>query len=84
MENSAGFLLKNVLFFKYLCYNRGMLNESERRKTMKIVVKDTTTNNGAVFVRGVYGPNTISYLLGQINKQIQETNKSLRALYEQN
>ena len=83
MENSAGFL-KNVLFFKYLCYNRGMLNESERRKTMKIVVKDTTTNNGAVFVRGVYGPNTISYLLGQINKQIQETNKSLRALYEQN
>lgn len=61
-----------------------MLNESERRKTMKIVVKDTTTNNGAVFVRGVYGPNTISYLLGQINKQIQETNKSLRALYEQN
>ena len=51
---------------------------------MKIVVKDTTTNNGAVFVRGVYGPNTISYLLGQINKQIQETNKSLRALYEQN
>ena len=61
-----------------------MLNESERRKTMKIVVKDTTTNNGAVFVRGVYGPNTINYLLRQINKQIQETNKSLRALYEQN
>lgn len=60
-----------------------MLNESERRKTMKIVVKDTTTNNGAVFVRGTYGPNTINYLLGQINKQIQETNKSLRSLYEQ-
>lgn len=50
---------------------------------MKIVVKDTTTNNGAVFVRGTYGPNTINYLLGQINKQIQETNKSLRSLYEQ-
>lgn len=58
-----------------------MLNESERRH-MKIVVKDTTTNNGAVFVRGVYGPNTIKYLLGQVNKQIQETNKSLEALYE--
>lgn len=58
-----------------------MLNESERRH-MKIVVKDTTTDNGAVFVRGVYGPNTIKYLLGQVNKQIQETNKSLEALYE--
>lgn len=50
---------------------------------MKIVVKDTTTQNGAVFVRGVYGPKTIKYLLSQINKQIQETNKSLRSLCEQ-
>lgn len=49
---------------------------------MKIVVKDVTTDNGAVFVRGVYGPNTINYLLEQINKQIQETKDSLRALYE--
>lgn len=49
---------------------------------MKIVVNDTTTDNGAVFVRGVYGPNTINYLLKQVNKQIEETNKSLRALYE--
>lgn len=49
---------------------------------MKIVVKDITTDNGVVFVRGVYGPKTIEHLLGQINKQIQETNKSLRSLYE--
>lgn len=59
-----------------------MLNESERRKTMKIVVKDTTTNNGAVFVRGVYGPNTINYLLKEAAKQIEETRRSLEALYE--
>lgn len=50
---------------------------------MKIVVKDTTTQNGAVFVRGVYGPKTINYLFSQINKQIEEVKKSLRILYEQ-
>jgi hypothetical protein len=58
-----------------------MLNESERRH-MKIVVKDTTTDNGAVFVRGVYGPNTINYLLKEAVKQIEETRRSLEALYE--
>ena len=58
-----------------------MLNESERRH-MKIVVKDTTTDNGAVFVRGVYGPNTIQYLLREAAKQIEETRRSLEALYE--
>lgn len=58
-----------------------MLNESERRH-MKIVVKDTTTDNGAVFVRGVYGPNTINYLLKEAAKQLEETKKSLEALYE--
>lgn len=58
-----------------------MLNESERRH-MKIVVKDTTTDNGAVFVRGVYGPNTINYLLKEAAKQIEETRRSLEALYE--
>lgn len=58
-----------------------MLNESERRH-MKIVVKDTTTDNGAVFVRGVYGPNTINYLLKEAAKQIEETKRSLEALYE--
>lgn len=49
---------------------------------MKIVVKDITTNNGAVFVRGVYGPNTINYLLKEAAKQIEETRRSLEALYE--
>lgn len=58
-----------------------MLNESERRH-MKIVVKDTTTDNGAVFVRGVYGPNTVNYLLKEAAKQIEETRRSLEALYE--
>lgn len=58
-----------------------MINESERRH-MKIVVKDTTTDNGAVFVRGVYGPNTINYLLKEAAKQIEETRRSLEALYE--
>lgn len=49
---------------------------------MKIVVKDTTTDNGAVFVRGVYGPNTVNYLLKEAAKQIEETRRSLEALYE--
>ena len=49
---------------------------------MKIPVTDKSTENGWVFVRGVYGPKTIEYLLKNINKSIANVNKSLRSLYE--
>lgn len=49
---------------------------------MKVHVVDKSTENGWVFVRGVYGPQTIKYLLKNINKSISNVNKSLRDLYE--
>lgn len=52
---------------------------------MKIKVKSISSNNGEVFVRGVFGPRTIERLLAEINQDIQAVNKSLRevgAMYE--
>ena len=49
---------------------------------MKIPVVDTSTENGEVFVCGVYGQKTIEYLLKNINKSIKSINAELRSLYE--
>ena len=48
---------------------------------MQIQIKDNS-NNGEVFVRGVYGPRATKRLLEQINASIQRINKELRRLYE--
>lgn len=50
---------------------------------MKIQVQDLS-ENGEVFVWGVWGPKTIEKILGRLNKDIENVNKSLRRLYEQN
>lgn len=53
---------------------------------MKIQVQDKS-DNGEVFVMGLYGPKTIKYILSQLQKSIEETNNALRLVkeaYEQN
>lgn len=52
---------------------------------MKIKVHHVKSEDGRVFVKGVWGPKTIKWLLTEINKDIKDVNKTLRelgALYE--
>lgn len=46
---------------------------------MKIPIEDKS-DNGVVFVRGLYGPKTIQYYLDTINADIKAVNEKLRAL----
>ena len=48
---------------------------------MKIQIKDLS-NNGEVFVWGLWGPKTIDHILKILNRDIENVNKSLRSLYE--
>ena len=48
---------------------------------MRIQIKDKS-NNGEVFVWGLWGPKTIEHILDLLNTDIQNVNKSLRALKE--
>ena len=53
---------------------------------MKIHVEDKS-ENGEVFVLGLYGPKTINYILNHLQQSISEINGALRSLkeaYEQN
>ena len=56
------------------------INESER-SGMKIHIEDKS-DNGEVFVKGLYGPKTIKYILSQLQKSIEETNNALRLVKE--
>lgn len=48
---------------------------------MKIQIKDLS-DNGEVFVRGVWGPKTIEKILTAMNEEINNINGQLRSLYE--
>lgn len=47
---------------------------------MKIYVKDLSPKAEEVFVNGVYGPKSISRLLGKINSRISNINQELMSL----
>jgi hypothetical protein len=46
---------------------------------MKIQIQDKS-ENGEVFVWGLWGPKTIEHILGKINQEVQTFNGVLREL----
>jgi hypothetical protein len=50
---------------------------------MKISVKYDSSNNGEIFIRGVFGPRTINHFLNIINQDIKRFNVALKALSEE-
>lgn len=72
--------VKNTIYKSIFCIYNNYIQTNERNG-MQIQVKDNS-DNGEVFVRGVYGPRTTKRLLEQINASIQRINKELRRLYE--
>jgi len=46
---------------------------------MKIQIQDKS-ENGEVFVWGLWGPKTIEHILARLNNDIQNVNKALREL----
>jgi hypothetical protein len=47
---------------------------------MKIQITQSQSGDGRVFVKGVWGPKTIKWLLTEINKDIKDVNKTLKEL----
>lgn len=47
---------------------------------MKIKVHHVKSEDGEVFVRGTYGPRTITQLLANINHDIEAINNDLRKI----